>query len=180
MSERAATWLACANSNFALARLISRRSEKPAINLRIHYHKLARRSPHVDRLMLTASSSHRTTTRMTDQNGGEEEVRFARLRRRARRKNVVSFVLSSFLSLFSPAPHVRARRSIYGSENWSVYKLRGPRRSKDIRILFFFTANDYKPELSGITGTHLAQKLILDPIVLIVRYRWTNIFSKLI
>lgn len=138
MSERAATWLACANSNFALARLISRRSEKPAINLRIHYHKLARRCPHVDRLMLTASSSHRTTTRMTDQSGGEEEVRFARLRRRARRKNVVSLVLSSFLSPFSPAPHVRARRSIYGSENWSVYKLEEPRRSKDIRIPPFF------------------------------------------
>ena len=32
-----------ANSNFALARLISRRCEKPAINLWIHYHKLARR-----------------------------------------------------------------------------------------------------------------------------------------
>lgn len=79
--ESEATWLTCANSNFALACLISRRSEKPAINLRIHYHKLARRSPHVGQLMLTASSSHRTTTRMTDQSGDEEEVRFARLRR---------------------------------------------------------------------------------------------------
>lgn len=104
-SERAATWLACANSNFALARLISRRSEKPAINLRIHYHKLARRSLH-GWCWRAASSSHRATTRMTDQSGDEEGVRFARLRRQARRKNVVLLVPLLFFFRSSRPPHM--------------------------------------------------------------------------
>lgn len=85
---------------------------------------------------------------MTDQSGDEEGVRFARLRRQARRKNVVLLVPSSFsFALFSPAQHVRAHDSIYGSENWSVYKLERPRRDRKIYESFLFTANDYKPEL---------------------------------
>lgn len=88
---------------------------------------------------------------MTDQSGDEEGVRFARLRRQARRKNVVLLVPSSFsFALFSPAPHVRAHDSIYGSENWSVYKLGRPRRDRKIYESFLFTANDYKPELLAV------------------------------